>query len=442
MTENRASSWWTQPRQVFSALGPEGHIVSAAVAGFNLLLFVLNRYLPEYLRVLGAAPWIIGLFGSTEIALALVYPYLEGEVPDWIDVRHVLTAASILASVGIGVWLAAPRLGHYIGLPAWTWIFVGLFLVAVWNALGLRLPVSTTPEDDGRPAPDISGGAVLRWLGLAAGFVFAAFVLVEVGTFVPSFQVILAVTTSMALTATILQDLFAHPSKDSTGATFAGCRRVLDDIRDLPAQSRSLLVGDTLVRFAHGMVGTFFVTVVTSVLRLEITLLGHHFTPSAFFGVLLAIEMGVAAMGGGISTVLSRHIGRIPLVLGNFLITTLFPIFLVTVGSEALVAGMLFAVFGLRRATLPVRRALITEFTGGESENDNDDESGRQMTESYRLSRGMVIVPSAVLGGVLYGINPQLAFIVATTVGLLGTWSFKRFLSVAIRDKPSDRAVE
>lgn len=437
MTEGNSSSWLTHPRSAFSALGPEGRLVSAAVAGFNLLLFVLNRYLPEYLRVLGAQPWIIGLFGSAEIALALVYPYLDGEIPDWFDVRHVLTAASILASVGTVVWLAAPRLGHYTGLPAWAWIFVGLFLVAVWNALGLHLPVGIAPEDDGQSATDISGAAVLRWLGLAAGFLFAAFVLVEVGTFVPSLQVILAVTASLALTATILQDLFAHPGKNSTGATFAGCHRVLADIRALPAESRSLLVGDTLVRFAHGMVGTFFVTVVTSVLRIEMTLLGHHFAPSAFFGVLLAVEMGVAAVGGGIVTVLSRYTGRVPLVLGNVLITTLFPIFLVTVRTEALVVGVLFAAFGLRRATLPVRRALIAEFTAGEN-----DEGDRQLTESYRLSRGAIVVPSAVLGGVLYGINPRLAFVVATAVGLLGTWSFKRFIHVILRDSKSDRTDE
>lgn len=442
MTEKSASSWWAQPRHVFSMLGPEGCIVSAAVAGFNLLLFVLNRYLPEYLRVLGAEPWIIGLFGSTEIALALVYPYLDGEIPEWFDVRHVLTVAGTLASIGVTLWLAAPRLGHYTGLPAWAWIFVGLSLVAIWNALGLHPPVGIVPGSGGRSATDISSEAVLRWLGLTVGFVFAAYVLVEVGTFVPGFQILLAVTASMALTAMILQDLFVHPSKNSTGATFVGWRRILDDIRSLPVESRSLLIGDTLVRFAHGMVGTFFVTVVTSVLRIEVTLLGHHFVPSAFFGLLLAVEMGVAAVGGVISTALSRHIGRVPFVLGNFLITTLFPIFLVTGSSGALAVGLLFAVFGLRRATLPVRRALIAEFTGGESENENDNESGRQLTESYRLSRGALVVPSAVLGGVLYGVNPQLAFIVAGAVGLLGTWSFQRFMHVAVLDGLTDRASE
>lgn len=441
MTKESASPWWTQLRYIYSMLGPEAGVVSAAVGGFNLSLFVVNQYLPEYLRVLGAAPWIIGLFGSTEIALVLVYPYLDGEVPEWISGRHVLTVAGALASIGMVLWLTAPQLGHYTRVPAWGWIFGGLFLVTAWNTLGLRLPMGIASGSDisHTTTTGITGTAVVRWTALSAGFLFAAFVLAEIGAFVPSFQVLLAIAVSIALAATILQDLFAYPSKEPTGETFEDFYQVLGDIRAFPDGSRSLLVGDTLVRFAHGMVGTFFVTVVTSVLRVEMTILGHHFAPSAFFGVLLAIELGVAAVGGVVSVALMRHVGPVPLVVGNFLITAFFPLFLVTVPSEALIVGTLFASFGLRRATLPIRRALIAEFTDSTSENESKTENDWTLTKSYRLTRGIIVVPSAVLGGALYGIDPRLAFGVASAVGLLGIGALHRTIMLTPRMDRDDR---
>lgn len=47
-------------------------------------------------------------------------------------------------------------------------------------------------------------------------------------------------------------------------------------------------------------------------------------------------------------------------------------------------------------------------------------DAGGRVTGSYYQVCNTVVIPSAVLGGWLYGRDPQVAFSVATVVGLVG----------------------
>jgi hypothetical protein len=92
---------------------------------------------------------------------------------------------------------------------------------------------------------------------------------------------------------------------------------------------------------------------------------------------------------------------------------------------------LLFALSGLRFAGLPAHKALIV----GPAERD----TGGRVAGSYYLVRNTVVVPSAALGGALYGGftvpgtslsvsgSPELAFSLATAIGLLGTALFVRY---------------
>ena len=86
-----------------------------------------------------------------------------------------------------------------------------------------------------------------------------------------------------------------------------------------------------------------------------------------------------------------------------------------------------FAFSGLRFTGLPAHKALIV----GPTERG----AGGRVTGSYYLVRNVVVIPSAALGGALYGGltvpgigtfvgSPPLAFGAATAVGLLGTGYF------------------
>ena len=202
-----------------------------------------------------------------------------------------------------------------------------------------------------------------------------------------------------------------------------------------PPELRSLLVGDTLVRFANGMVYVFFVIVVTRFLgvglSVSLPVAGTvDLSPQAYFGVLLGIEMAVALLTMIPVAKLTRRVGLKPVVAVGFAVYAVFPALLIAAPPDAGMLAALFAFSGLRFAGLPAHKALIV----GPAERG----AGGRVTGSYYLVRNVVVIPSAALGGALYdglavpGIgtfagSPPLAFGAATVVGLLGTGYFLVF---------------
>lgn len=79
-------------------------------------------------------------------------------------------------------------------------------------------------------------------------------------------------------------------------------------------------------------------------------------------------------------------------------------------------SAAMFAFSELRFAGLPAHKALIV----GPAERD----TGGRVTGTYYLARNAITIPSAAVGGWLYSANPQLAFGLATVVGLVGTGYF------------------
>lgn len=141
-----------------------------------------------------------------------------------------------------------------------------------------------------------------------------------------------------------------------------------------------------------------------------------RFAPAAFFGLLLALELGVALLTMIPTAKFARRIGLKPVVAGSFFVYAVFPVLLINAPANPLVLGLLFAFSGLRFAGLPAHKALIS----GPAEVE---ESG-QITGSYYSVRNVIVIPSAVLGGWLYGHNATLAFSVASAIGLIGVAYF------------------
>jgi MFS family permease len=191
---------------------------------------------------------------------------------------------------------------------------------------------------------------------------------------------------------------------------------------------RPLLIADTLVRFGNGMVYVFFVIVVTDFLGVGLDLGGLSLSPAAFFGVLLAIEMMVALISMPVAAKLAESVGLKPVVAVGFSVYALFPLLLINAPANAAVVALLFAYSGLRFAGLPAHKALIV----GPAERD----SGGRVAGSYYLVRNTIVIPSAALGGAIYGgfgikrlglsveANPSLAFGLATLIGGIGTIYF------------------
>ncbi|QDX41732.1 MFS transporter [Salarchaeum sp. JOR-1] len=401
----------------FAALERGVLVVSVAMFAFSLAFQMTGRYIPEYLTALGASAGVVGLYGSVGNLVSAVYPYPGGRLSDRVGSRRALTLFGALSTFGFLVWWAAPLLATPT-IPAWLWIFLGLFLTQAWKSLGLGATFAIVKQSvtQDRLATGFASTETFRRVGFLLGPLLAAAVLALTAGFTAGFRWILLVGAAFALVATFGQHLLYDASRDSLGKSFSGVSAVLDDLRGLPSELRRLLVADTLVRFGNGMVYVFFVLVVTDLRSVSLTVFGVTLAPAAFFGVLLAVEMAVALLSMLPVARLADRVGLTPVVALGFAVYAVFPVLVVFAPADQWVFVALFAFSGLRFAGLPAHKALIV----GPAARD---ESG-SVTGAYYLVRNVAVVPSALLGGVLYDRSPVLAFTVASVVGAVGVLYF------------------
>ncbi|MFC7075748.1 MFS transporter [Haloarcula halophila] len=422
----------------FFALERDVLVLSLSMLAFSLAFQMTGRYVPEYLRVLGASASVIGLYGSVGNLISAVYPYPGGAISDRIGSRLALTAFAVLATLGFGLWYLASIVGDVavgpLQVPAWGLVFVGLFLAQAWKSFGLGATFAIVKQavPPQRLAMGFASTEMFRRIGFLFGPLLAAGLLALTPTFSGGFQSILLAAIAFSLVATVAQHVLYDASEDSLGKSFEGVGQVLADLRSMPAPLLPLLVADTLVRFANGMVYVFFVIVVTDFLSVGFSGFGLSLRPDAFFGVLLGVEMVVAILSMAPVSKLAEYAGLKPAVALGFSVYALFPLALIFAPADQWLVIALFAYSGLRFAGLPAHKALIV----GPAEAD----AGGRVTGTYYLVRNTVVIPSAALGGWLYGsewalgiagrtirAGPQLAFLTASAVGLLGVAYFIAF---------------
>lgn len=442
---------------------PDRVVVETTMIAFAVLLQLLGRYVPEYLRVLGAGPVVIGLVGSIGILIGVASPYLrqnltwDAELVKWIRSVHRLTVISVLASLGLVLWLLASQVDAASSGVIWAWgvIILGVFMVGVWPSFGFAVafPITTPTVTARRPIQNCDTGR-RYWGGVVAGFLLMAIFLTLFATFLTGFQMVLAIAIAIGLSTALFQYYSRKSAADerTTGGKWPDTAELVSLFRSMPIPRRHLLIGDTLVQFAVGMISVFIIIVVISVLKVDIALFGQQFRSDAFFGLLVAIELVVALLSLSAVRWLAGKIKQTLLVAVNFLIISLFPLFLVSTPADPLVVGVLFAFFGLRAIGRPARRALLSEMIrkstneelADQSAADEKDTKSQHKNETkrktadnrpphgpvehYRVARNAATIPSALLGGLLYAVSPQLAFGLATVIGVVGVRELLYFI--------------
>jgi MFS family permease len=399
-------------------------VLSVAMLAFSLSFQMTSRYVPAYIETLGASGVVVGLYKSLGDLIGAVYPYPGGAVSDRVGSRSALTVFGFLSALGFVFWLVAPGLTVTVGgvtVPGWVWVFLGLFLVQAWQSFGLGATFAVVKQstDPRHLAAGFATTETFRRVGFLLGPLIATVLFAGTAAFVVGFQAILGVAVVFAVVGTVVQHYRYDASEDTIGKSFEGIEGIRRDLREMPAPLRPLLLGDTLVRFGNGMVYAFVVLVVTDVWRLEATLFGFTLDPAALFGILLAVEMVVALVSMYPVARLAERTGLKPVVAIGFVVYAVFPVALISAPQEPLVVGAIFAFSGLRFAGLPAHKALIVGPAG--------QDTGGRVTGTYYLLRNAAIIPSGVVGGLLYDADPTLTFGAATVVGLVGTGLFLVF---------------
>ena len=412
-------------------------VLSVAMFAFSLGFQMTSRYVPEYMAALGASGFVIGLFGTVGNVIGAVYPYPGGAISDRLGSRRSLTLFGLLSSLGFLVWFGAGVLDPVsiagVTVEPWFWIFVGLFLAQAWKSFGLGATFAVVKQSvpPSRLARGFASTEVFRRTAFLLGPLIAAAILFAFVDFTVGFQMVLAVAVVFAVAATTAQHALYEPEDTAIGKQFEGVSEIVSDLRSLPPELKPLLVGDTVVRFANGMVYVFFVRVITEFHAVGLSVGSLSLSPQVFFGLLLAVEMMLALVSMPPAAKIAERVGLKPVVALGFSVYAVFPVLLITAPGESLVLIALFAFSGLRFAGLPAHKALIV----GPAERD----TGGRIAGSYYLVRNTVVIPSAAIGGALYGGfavpatgisyagNEVLAFALASGIGVVGTLYFLLF---------------
>jgi MFS family permease len=112
---------------------------------------------------------------------------------------------------------------------------------------------------------------------------------------------------------------------------------------------------------------------------------------------------------------IADRVGRKPFVVVTFLSFALFPI-AIMVASNFVSLIVAYAIGGLREIGEPSRKAMIVDLA--------HDNIRARSVGLYYLVRSLSITPAAAIGGLLWTIAPQVPFVAAGFVGLVGTVVF------------------
>lgn len=235
-------------------------VLSFGMFAFSLGFQMTNRYVPEYMAVLGARSIAIGAFGTLGNVLGAMYPYPGGVISNRIAARRSRTVSGLLSTGGFIFWFFAPHLGSVHvgppGLPGRVWLLVGSCFGQAWRSLA-RGPIFAVVKESMGLSTLASGFALaetFRRLAFLAGPLLAAVILALTTKFRSWFQRVLPLAVGIGLVGTGIRHVQYQPANEAFGTADSSVEQLLADVRALPPTVRPLSIGDTLVRFANGTV--------------------------------------------------------------------------------------------------------------------------------------------------------------------------------------------
>jgi MFS family permease len=375
--------------RVVDYLGLERNVAAASAAFFLLGMGeeLWKKFLPKYMESLGAGPGVIGLFGTTKDFIDAVYQYPGGWLADRLGRRRAFLTFIAIASAGYLIYLFS---------PSWPFIFAGLAFAMAWHSMaspaifaviGDALPknrraMGFTFQSMLKRVPmvisPLVGGALIASLGISVG--------VKAG---------LVITLVLAAVTVLIVSSINVPVIAGEAVNIRGVWR------SFPTALKRLLVSDIFIRTCEGMADIFVILYVTNMLEVGV----------ASYAVLVALQMITSILVYIPSGRIADRIGRKPFVITTFFCFALFPIAVVLAsGFGWLVAA--FVIGGLREIGEPSRKAMIVDFA--------EPHLRARTVGLYYLVRSLTITPAAAIGGLLWAISPEVPFITAGAVGIIG----------------------
>lgn len=403
--------------------GLEGWLapVAAGIFVFGLGQELWSRYLPEYIRFLGASALVIGAFGALQDLVDAAYAYPGGWLSDRLGSRRALVLFGCLTTAGFVVYLVWRSIAG---------VFFGALLVMAWKSLGLPATFALVGEElhGSRRIVGFTVQAILKRLPIVlapplGGLLIERFGIVRGMRM--GFRVSIGLSLLMLAGLTFAIRRRAVSKHRLPGpAVFPGEKAPINPalpgregmpVRLDPTLKR-LLAADCLIRLCEGLPDVFLVVWALEVLRVS---------PSQF-GLANSVLMGTAILSYFPAAALGQRIEKKPFVVATFVFFTLFPLAVVFSHSFGQLLGA-YVIGGLREVGEPSRKAMIVDLAKAGVE-------GKTVGLYYGI-RGFVVAGAAAIGGALWTIRPTLTFFVAVFLGVAGTtWA-----AIALPSRPDGK---
>jgi MFS family permease len=369
--------------------------VALFVYGFGEELW--SRYLPEYLRILGASAFTVGLFGALKDLLDAGYAYPGGVLSDRLGTSRSLQIFGSLTVAGILL---------YVFWPTVAGVFLGLLLVKGWDALGLPATFALIGEElpSGRRMGGFTAQAVLKRIPIVLAPPLGGLLLERLGIrsgMRAGFAI--SAVLSLGMLWGLRRGLRGRGERNkgaeerSSPRASAGGR-----VRRIPDALRPLLIADCFVRLCEGLPDVFLVIWAIEIVRVS----------PAQFGILTSVLMATAIVSYAPAAALAERAEKKPFVVATYVFFSLFPLAVVFSHTFSSLCAA-YVVGGLREIGEPARKALIVDLS---------DPAARGRTVGlYYAIRGFSVAGAAAIGGALWTVRPSLTFFVASALGFLGT---------------------
>jgi MFS family permease len=373
--------------------GLERNVAVASAAVFLLTLGeeMWKKFLPKYLEALGASAPVVGVFGTAKDFLDAIYQYPGGWLADRLGRRRALLLFVTLASLGYLVYLFS---------LSWPMVFIGLGFAMAWSSMAS--PAIFAVIGDALPKERRAMG--FTWQSLLKRVPMAAAPLIG-GALIAAQGVIAGVKTGLVMTLALAAITLLIVQRVNVEVAIGAPTGIRGVWRSFHGALKRLLISDIIIRTCEGLAEVLIVLYVTNVIGIS----------AAQYGALVAIQMTTSMLVYLPAGKIADRVGRKPFVIVTFVCFALFPVAVALAsGFASLVAA--FIIGGLREIGEPSRKAMIVDFA--------EAHLRARTVGLYYLVRSLAITPSAAIGGLLWIVAPQMPFIAAGIIGLIGVFVF------------------
>jgi len=379
-----------------------------------LVIFVIGageelwmRFIPKYLKELGATVFVIGLYDALRTLLGAVYAYPGGVVVDRWGHRRAFLIFNVVSIIGYALVLLFPR---------WGAVIVGMFLFLSWSCFSLPATFSLVAAalEANRHSMGIGVQSVIKRLPIMIAPFFGGMLIDRFGV-IGGVRIALVISIVLSgATIFIQRELRDEPK---TEAEPVNRWSFWQSLREFNSPMRRLLLSDILVRFCERIPYAWVV----------IFAMDYVGVSGKQVGMLTAVEMLAATLCIIPASHYADRYGREPFVIVTFIMFTLFPISLIVARAyPAYSFGLLVVAFlirGLKEFGDTPRKALIIGYC--------DPLRCGQMVGAYYLVRDLIVSFGAIIGAYLWALGAELNFLAATALGIAGTF----FYIKTIRDQ-------